>query len=94
MKEKLDLTPEEVVEYLKRNKPRDIVCGVVFILQFFLLFLCLRNWKTRGFFGKVFCFVLYSVLMVVFELLRWGDPFLKKYVSKEEQKSPLKTKSL
>ncbi len=87
LKEKLDLTTDDIIAYLKSHWPRVTICAIVFVLQFFWVFWEIKasNWKTRGFIYKIYFFLKLVVFLVVFEISRWADFFIHKYYCKHQR---------
>ena len=77
----MDLTLNDIKHYLQRQRPRLILHGIVFVLQFLTVwwFLSGTNWKKRFFFSKIWVLFWIIVLMTFLELLRFSDFWLKKY---------------
>jgi hypothetical protein len=87
LKEKLDLTTDHIIAYLKSHWPRVAICAIVFVLQFFWVFWDIKasNWKTRGLIYKICFFLTLFIPLVVFEILRWADFFVHKYYCKHKR---------
>lgn len=85
MKEKLDLTEEDVIEYVKKNWPRVMVSVAALLIQFVWTMIMARSvdWQKRIFPSKVYYLLKWLLYMVVFEAIRWSDVFIKKYALKK-----------
>jgi hypothetical protein len=89
LKEKLDLTTDDIIAYLKKHWPRGAISAIIFVLQFFWVFGDVRtaNWNGRGLIYKLYFLLKLVISLVVFEILRWADFFVHKYYCKRHQKT-------
>ena len=80
-KEKLDITEQDVIDYINRHRPRVISHAIAFSLQFIFVFFFTsgNNWKDRYMITKLWVLLWIIVLMTLFELIRYSDFILKKY---------------
>jgi hypothetical protein len=85
---KIDLSVEEIIEYLRKNVVRAGVCLAVLFLQFlFILFIArTANWRTRGFICKIYIFLKVFIVLAILEILRWSDALIKKYALKRKSR--------
>jgi hypothetical protein len=89
LKEKLDLTTDDIIAYLEKQWPRAAICAIVFVFQFFWIFGDVRaaNWNLRGLIYKFYFLLKLVISLVVFEILRWADFFVHKYYCKNHQRT-------
>ena len=85
IKEKMNVTQEDVIAYGKRQWPRIAVNLFVFVFQLLWLKETIRdsNWKCRGFVSKLFFSIELLVVMTILEVFRWVDIPIKKYALKQ-----------
>jgi len=81
---------ERISNYFRKNWLRLAVSFVIFLVEFFWLFSYVQyaNWKQRSFLSKSYFFLKLALVMALFEIFRWSDAIIKKYVlNKQSDKS-------
>ena len=80
-KDKLDLTQEDVINYVNKHRPRFVLAAIVCVLQFLVVFFLMRGtgWRERYAFTKLWIILWLILLMTILELLRYSDFIFKKY---------------
>lgn len=76
-----------VFQYLHKHCVRVFVSVIVCLIQFFWVFSVVRNtnWIYLSLIDKLYLFVKFVVLMAMFEMCRWSDPIIKKFILQKEK---------
>ena len=80
-KDKLDLSQEDVINYVNKHRPRFVLAAIVFVLQFLVVFFFMRGtgWRERYSLTKIWVILWIIFLMTILEVLRYSDFLFKKY---------------
>ena len=84
---KLGITEQEFDSYVNKNILRILVVFAVFCVELLVMvwLISFANWHKRGFAFKSFALFLTIILLVLFEFLRFADPFIKKHYRKKNR---------